>query len=189
MSNDLMQKLMISKAIMDKHNNIPRGNAPDINSPQSVAVQDFSAPQARYNLPADLMEQNVRPTNNAPVGVDAIKKSKLPDEIKRLMLENPIQSPQQSSAVLSDELIEKASKLMGNIPKKETPPAAVAKSVSQSPNVDMRQLSRLVKEAVNSALEENGLLVESVEKSNDLFSFRVGSHIFEGKITKVKKIK
>ena len=53
----------------------------------------------------------------------------------------------------------------------------------------MRQLSRLVKEAVNSALEENGLLVESAEKSNDLFSFRVGSHIFEGKITKVKKIK
>ncbi len=138
---------------------------------------------------SDLMEQNVRPTNNAPVGVDAIKKSKLPDEIKRLMLENPIQSPQQSSAVLSDELIEKASKLMGNMPKKETPPAAAAKSVIQSPNVDMRQLSKLVKEAVNSALEENGLLVESAEKSNDLFSFRVGSHIFEGKITKVKKIK
>jgi hypothetical protein len=53
----------------------------------------------------------------------------------------------------------------------------------------MRQLSKLVKEAVNSALEENGLLVESTEKSNDTFSFRVGSHIFEGKITKVKKIK
>ncbi len=104
------------------------------------------------------------------------------------MLENPIQSPQQSSPVLSDELIEKASKLMGTSIKKETPPV-VAKSVTQSPNVDMRQLSKLVKEAVNSALEENGLLVESTEKSNDLFSFRVGSHIFEGKITKVKKIK
>ena len=46
MSNDLIQKLMISKAIIDKHNNIPRGNSPEINSPQSVAVQDFSAPQA-----------------------------------------------------------------------------------------------------------------------------------------------
>ena len=188
MSNDLMQKLMISKAIMDKHNNIPRGNSPEISSQQSVAVQDFSAPQAKYNLPSDLMEQQVRPTNTAPVGADAIKKSKLPDEIKRLMLENPIQSPQQSSPVLSDELIEKASKLMGTSIKKETPPV-VAKSVTQSPNVDMRQLSKLVKEAVNSALEENGLLIESVEKSNDLFSFRVGQHVFEGKITKVKKVK
>jgi hypothetical protein len=134
------------------------------------------------------MEQSSRPTNTAPVGVDAIKKSKLPDEIKRLMLENPIQSPQQSSPVLSDELIEKASKLMGTTVKKEIPPVA-AKSVSQSPNVDMRQLSKLVKEAVNSALEENGLLIESVERSNDLFSFRVGQHVFEGKITKVKKVK
>jgi hypothetical protein len=189
MSNDLMQKLMISKAIMDKHNNIPRGNAADLSSSQSIAVQDFSAPQAKYNLPADLMEQqSVRPTNTAPVGVDAIKNSKLPDEIKRLMLENPIQSPQQSSPVLSDELIEKASKLMGTTAKKEVSPVA-AKPVSQSPNIDMRQLSKLVKEAVNSALEENGLLIESVERSNDLFSFRVGQHVFEGKITKVKKVK
>ena len=78
MSNDLMQKLMISKAIMDKHNNIPRGNSPEISSPQSVAVQDFSAPQAKYNLPSDLMEQSSRPTNTAPVGVEAIKNPKLP---------------------------------------------------------------------------------------------------------------
>jgi hypothetical protein len=104
------------------------------------------------------------------------------------MLENPIQSPQQSSPVLSDELIEKASKLMGTTAKKEISPVA-AKPVSQSPNFDMRQLSKLVKEAVNSALEENGLLIESVERSNDLFSFRVGQHVFEGKITKVKKVK
>jgi hypothetical protein len=42
---------------------------------------------------------------------------------------------------------------------------------------------------VNEALRENGLLVEETEKTNESFSFRVGSHIFEGKVTKVKKIK
>jgi hypothetical protein len=47
----------------------------------------------------------------------------------------------------------------------------------------------LVKQAVNEALRENGLLVEETEKTNESFSFRVGSHIFEGKVTKVKKIK
>ena len=185
--NDLINKLLISKKIMEKHNEIPRAGNTNLGL-SSPTVDDYQAPQAKYNLPSDLMEQSSRPTNTAPVGVDAIKKSKLPDEIKRLMLENPIQSPQQSSPVLSDELIEKASKLMGTTIKKETPPV-VAKSVTQSPNVDMRQLSKLVKEAVNSALEENGLLIESVEKSNDLFSFRVGQHVFEGKITKVKKVK
>jgi hypothetical protein len=46
----------------------------------------------------------------------------------------------------------------------------------------------MITEAVNNALKENGLLVESVEKSNDVFSFKVGKHIFEGKVTKIKKV-
>jgi hypothetical protein len=37
-------------------------------------------------------------------------------------------------------------------------------------------------------LSENGLLIESVNKSNDLFTFKVGSHVFEGKVTKIKKV-
>jgi hypothetical protein len=31
-------------------------------------------------------------------------------------------------------------------------------------------------------------LIESTEKTNEQFSFRVGKHVFEGKVTKVKKI-
>jgi hypothetical protein len=58
---------------------------------------------------------------------------------------------------------------------------------SQLPsNLNIKQM---VKEAVKEILEESGLLVESESKSNDLFSFRVGQHIFEGKISKIKKVK
>jgi hypothetical protein len=46
----------------------------------------------------------------------------------------------------------------------------------------------MIKEAVNQALSENGLLVESTEKANETFSFKVGKHIFEGKVTKIKKL-
>jgi hypothetical protein len=46
----------------------------------------------------------------------------------------------------------------------------------------------MINEAVNNALKENGLLVESSEKTNELFSFKVGKHIFEGKVTKIKKL-
>jgi hypothetical protein len=56
-------------------------------------------------------------------------------------------------------------------------------------SLDMNHISILIKEAVNQALKENGLLVESVENTNDVFSFKVGSHVFEGKVTKVKKLK
>lgn len=184
MSNDLMQKLMISKALMDKHNQIPRGQNPTSIS-ESINVQDFSAPQAKYNLPDGLLsEQPVSsPKSTETPTTDAIKKSKLPDAIKKLMLENPINPPQQPTSVLSDELIEKASRLM-NKPEKIQP-----KPSTQSTSLDMNHISMLVKQAVNEALEQNGLLVESVEKSNDTFSFRVGQHVFEGKITKVKKVK
>jgi hypothetical protein len=48
------------------------------------------------------------------------------------------------------------------------------------------ELKKLVKEAVKEILQESGLLVESTQKSNDMFSFKVGQHIFEGKVTKIK---
>ena len=46
----------------------------------------------------------------------------------------------------------------------------------------------MIEEAVNNALKKNGLLVESTEKSNEVFSFKVGKHVFEGKVTKIKKL-
>ncbi len=183
--SDLMQKLMVSKAIMDKHNQIPRGQSPA--QLPDTSLQEFSAPQAKYNIPTDLVSessfQGTKEVGNP--SVEAIKKSKLPDSIKRLMMENPIVPPQQSSPVLSDELVEKASRLMGKKPK-QTQTITETNSVS---NVDVSSINKLVKQAINEALRENGLLVEETEKTNESFSFRVGSHIFEGKVTKVKKIK
>jgi hypothetical protein len=47
---------------------------------------------------------------------DRILSSKLPDEIKRLMIEHPIQQPNNmgGGSVLSNELVEKAARLMNN---------------------------------------------------------------------------
>jgi hypothetical protein len=39
-----------------------------------------------------------------------------------------------------------------------------------------------------SFLQENGLIVESETNSNEIFKFRLGQHILEGKLTKIKKI-
>ena len=33
-----------------------------------------------------------------------------------------------------------------------------------------------------------GLITESETKSNEVFKFRVGQHIFEGRVTNIKKI-
>ena len=197
---ELLQKLMVSKKIMDKHNDMGRGQARNVSMGDysSPMVENFEAPAAKYNLPADLMEE-ARPVSqskpsNMPME-DRIASSKLPDEIKRLMLEHPIQQPTMgiaSGAVLSDDLVEKASRLMGtnqrtnqvneSAPKKQTTQQQVSSSLTAS------QIRDIVRETVEDVLKENGLLVESESRSQDLFKFRVGQHLFEGKVNKIKKM-
>ena len=192
--DQLMQKLMISKKIMDKHDTIGRGNSGAVNS--TINVDSFDTPQAKYNIPQEFLQQEqTAPVISqsrmvsGPPSVDAIKNSKLPEEIKRLMIEHPIEKPQQPTAGLSNELIEKASRLMKEQSNNYVPESA-QKNIKKesSPKTDSSNLRNMIKEAVEETLREHGIIHESVEKTNEIFSFKVGKHIFEGKITKVKKI-
>jgi len=196
---DLMQRLMVSKKIMDKHNDIGRGQARDINMGgdgySSPMVEDFQAPSAKYNLPQEFLQEqqmSVPKVNpNIPME-DRIASSKLPDEIKRLMMEHPIQQPTMGTAtgsVLSDELVEKASRLMNTNAKGDVVrESKTTQRPQKQESLDMSGLKDLIRETMEDVLHENGLLVESESKSSDVFKFRVGQHIFEGKVTKIRKI-
>jgi hypothetical protein len=191
---DLIQKLMISKQIMDKHNGMSR-NQTQGNVLSSPMVEEFSPVQGTYNLPSDLLSE----TSSTPTKIntelptsDRILNSRLPDEIKKLMMEHPIQQPNMgvsTGSVLSNELVEKASRLMNTnakgdiIQQSNKPQQKINESIPNSNN-----LKNIIRETMEEVLKENGLLVESESKSNDLFKFRVGDHIFEGKIVRVKKV-
>ncbi len=199
---ELLQKLMVSKKIMEKHNDMGRGQARNVSMGDysSPMVESFEAPAARYNLPQELMEET-RPVSqprqsNVPME-DRIANSKLPDDIKRLMMEHPIQQPTMgmaSGAVLSDDLVEKAARLMGNNSKpnqltEDTPRRQQSQQTQQvSSSLTANQIRDIVRETVEDVLKENGLLVESETRSTDQFKFRVGQHLFEGKVNKVKKM-
>ena len=196
---DLMQRLMVSKKIMDKHNDIGRGQARDINMGgdgySSPMVEDFQAPSAKYNLPQEFLQeqQMSAPKVNPNIPMeDRIASSKLPDEIKRLMMEHPIQQPTMGTAtgsVLSDELVEKASRLMNTNAKGDVVrESKTTQRPQKQESSDMSGLKDLIRETMEDVLHENGLLVESESKSSDVFKFRVGQHIFEGKVTKIRKI-
>jgi len=204
-----MKKLMVSKAIMDKTDNIK--GSPKNSQPQNM-VEEFSMPQAKYNIPQEFLQeqpsmgQGQQPylselprVNTKPVGntsVDAIKNSKLPDEIKRLMMEHPINQPQQQEATLSNDLIERATRLMktgneGNYVSESTkttqqPVSQTQKSTGEG--INYKLIQKMINEAITKALKDNGLVTESAEKSNEIFSFKVGKHVFEGKVTKIKKL-
>jgi hypothetical protein len=118
--SDLMQKLMMSKKIMEKHNEIGRGQSRNMtmgNEHSSPVVENYEAPAAKYNLPSDLLEDTRQSTQSKQYNLpmeDRIANSKLPDEIKKLMMEHPIQQPNMgmsTETVLSNDLIERASRL------------------------------------------------------------------------------
>lgn len=182
MSN-LMEKLAISKKIMDIHDKKPRTNS--IDQPQEVPVM-VTEQNLQYNIPTQPEIKMPRQINQ-----ESIINSKLPDEIKRLMIENPIDVPTISGPVLSDDIIEGASRLMGGT-KKERVSEVIKEPVPQS--TELKQIIRdvvrdTVRDVVKEELQKAGLLTESNQKTNEIISIRVGSHIFEGTVNRIKKIK
>jgi hypothetical protein len=188
MNNDLMQKLAISKKIMDASDNIKPGQATG-NLPMSENVN------AKYNIPQDMMsEQRAPQTPQTPQlpTPDRIANSKLPDEIKQLMMEHPIQQPSFGGGgpVLSDDIIEGASRLMG---RNNQTTVNESQSVSTNNN-DLKQMIRdvvrdTVRDVVREELQNSGMLTEGNTKVNETLSLRVGKHVFEGKVLKIKKVK
>jgi hypothetical protein len=194
---ELLQKLMVSKKIMDRHNEIGRGQVREMTTP---VVEGYDAVPATYNIPQEFMTEQPKPivnqNSNIPIE-DRISKSKLPDEIKRLMMEHPIQQPTMgvgSGAVLSNELVEKASRLMntnakGDIIGEQKQVRQPQQQTQQSMvGLSANEIKQIVRETMEDVLSENGLLIESETKSSEMFKFRVGQHLFEGKVLKVKKM-
>ena len=198
--NDLIQKLMISKKIMDKHSEMPRGGVSEgLSNYSTPEVAEYNAPQATFNIPNEYLSESEisKPVNNnpQPLTKDRILSSKLPEEIKRLMMEHPIDQPNQGGATLSDDLVQKAARLM-NTGKGTINETSTSKKTQQSQplptqqqsSINLNEIRDVIRETVEDVLKENGLLVESTSRTNDLFTFKVGKHIFEGKLTKIKKI-
>ena len=210
--NDLMMKLVTAKKIMNKHNEIGRGGLP-VTMNETPKVDSYNQPSATYNIPQEYMnesmtmghmqnddidypllsesamnEKNLTKTYS-PAPSERIMSSKLPDAIKQLMIEHPIHqpdNPMSGGAQISNELVEKASRLMNTNAKGEQTQRRPVQEQRAQPTGDLKTM---VMEAVREVLSENGLITESVSKTNDVFSFRVGSHVFEGKVTKIKKVK
>ena len=200
MSSNLMEKLAISKKIMEKHNGTPRVQG------GSLPMEDN--PNASYNIPQDMLQQPPQQQqtisqpsmSNEPVTENAIKNSKLPDAIKRLMLDNPIVQPQSNGPALSNDIIEGAARLMKNnstpqpneLVNTQQPLKEVSSSTSL--NNDLKQMIRdvvrdTVRDVVREELKSSGMVTEGNQKVNETLSLRVGKHVFEGQVLKVKKVK
>ena len=185
---------MVSKQIMDRHNQMPRGQASSggFSNQLSESIPQVSNYEEKpipvtYNIPEEFLQstQTVQP-KQMPVTEDRIKNSKLPDAIKKLMIEHPIQQPQSHQATISNDIIEKAARLMGEN-KQITQTSQNSNQVQSNYGLNASDIKKIVRETVEEVLSENGLMIESTQKTNETMVIKVGKHIFEGKISKIKK--
>jgi hypothetical protein len=200
---DLMQRLAVSRKIMEKTEQIKRGDVINVNP----SVQNFEPVNGTYNLPEELLAENAQTTYHdptRPLEQDRIMNSKLPDEIKRLMIEQPIVQPNSTAgATLSNEVIEGAQRLMkkeGFTEQKQIPKKQVSENIniqpSNSSNISIGDIKSMIRDVVRDTvrdvvreeLKDAGMLVESTINTNETIQFKVGNTLFVGKVTKIKNL-
>lgn len=190
MNQELLEKLVVARKIMERQDSMGRGSSS--NGGRSM-VESFEPVNAKYNIPQDLLGEAPQPKQvpNNLNAKDRILNSKLPDEIKRLMIEHPIEQPKAmgTETILSDEIVEAASRLMKTDASGKVAPQTQKKQVITESVPNNSDLRTMLKEVVREVLAEQGVITESSQKTKEHVSFRVGQHVFEGVITKIKKVK
>jgi hypothetical protein len=182
--NDLMMKLVQAKKVMNK---VETGSFERGNVNETILRSDPDELSEQYSQQPQVRQQQTQQTN-----VNRIMESKLPDAIKRAMIENPI--PQIS---LNDSLdinfVERTKKLM------ESEGVAIKKPTSKLQNNQSNNSSDLiplieniVRKTVTEILDAklNQILTAQQTLSiNENLVLKVGDSIFKGKITGVNKSK
>lgn len=181
-SNDLMQRLAQAKKIMNKvdSGNFERGHVNEnviMSDPEEYAPQDYTPSPVR----------NVAPPSN-----DRILQSKLPDAIKKAMIENPIPQISLNDTIDMDfikgakRLIEQENGTIKPTSKQKTT------SILTHSNIDMGAIAVLIENTVRKVMDEklNQILTAQQTSSiNENLVLKVGDSIFKGKITGVNKAK
>ena len=181
-SNDLMKKLVQAKKVMNKVDggDYQRGNVNE---------------DLLRSAPEDILKSQQLPnmSTQRPVGnpsLDKIQNSKLPDAIKKAMMENPI--PQISlNDTLDMNFIQGAKRLMEQEGVSKKQPSQ-KQNLTPTSNIDMNAIAVLIENTVRKVMDEklNQILTaQQTQTISENLVLKVGDSIFKGKITGVNKSK
>lgn len=186
-ANDLMSKLVQAKKVMNK---VDSGNYEKGNIDESRLM----APSEDTGYVSEDFQQPV--VNTRPVGTptaDKIQQSKLPDAIKKAMMENPI--PQISlNDSLDMDFVKGAKRLMEQegIQSKPAAKKQAPQSAATGTGMNMNALATLIENTVRKVMDEKLTQILSAQQTatiNENLVLKVGDSIFKGKITGVNKAK
>lgn len=173
-----------------------------------------SVPSTTNNLQEAQLPQTGVPTSRQPnmnpkanINEESIMNSRLPDAIKKAMIDTPIPDINPTPQ-LSESFVDKVSEKMNsqkysvenmrntansnvNVP---VPPTSYSPSTSDpiptlgSTDLDKNTLKETIKECIKEILKEEKVLMESTNIKENL-QLRVGNKLFTGNIKNVKTIK
>lgn len=188
-SNDLMQRLVQAKKVLNKvdSGNYQKGNVNESMINRNDDYDDYD--EIPVQVPTTTTT-NMRSVSQ-PMNTDRIQNSKLPDAIKKAMMENPI--PQISlNDTLDMDFVKGAKRLMEAENAAARPPQAKKSTQQVGGNIDMNAIATLIENTVRKVMDEklNQILSASTTQSiNENLVLKVGDSIFKGKITGVNKSK
>jgi hypothetical protein len=182
--NDLMHKLVQAKKVMNK---VDGGNYQRGQVDESILR---SAPEDVMNNTQMQSNPSAQRQMGTP-NVSQIQNSKLPEAIKRAMIENPI--PQISlNDTLDMDFVKGAKRLMEQEGVSTKPSQSKQTTNNNGGNIDMNAIAVLIENTVRKVMDEklNQILTASQTSSiNENLVLKVGDSIFKGKITGVNKAK
>ncbi len=188
-SNDLMQRLVQAKKVLNKvdSGNYHKGNINENMLTNNDDSYDYNYEETPQQVPTSNVNNVSQPMSN-----DRIQNSKLPDAIKKAMMENPI--PQISlSDTLDMDFVKGAKRLMEAENAAARPPQPKKTTTQQNGgNIDMKSIAVLIENTIRKVMDEklNQILSASQTQSiNENLVLKVGDSIFKGKITGVNKSK
>ena len=183
--NDLMMKLVQAKKVMNK---VETGSFERGNVNETVLRSDPEELSAQYNQQPQVRQQEYQQSN-----VNRIMESKLPDAIKKAMIENPINQISLTDS-LDLNFVEKTKRLMESegVSTKKSPSKQQGSSPSYNSNDLIPIIENIVRKTVTEILDAklNQILTAKQKLSiNENLVLKVGDSIFKGKITGVNKSK
>ena len=186
-----MMKLATAKKIMDK---VETGSYKKGQVNEKIL---FSDPNDLLNETQDLKFNQNNNTNYNNQGnelnIEKIKNSKLPDSIKRAMIENPIQQISLTETI-DKKVIDGAKRLMVEDKKRDGVGNENKSKNLKQDNISLNQLiplmEKIVKKTVSEILDQKLNEILIAQKStpiNENLVLKVGDSIFKGKITGVSR--
>jgi hypothetical protein len=190
-ANDLMSKLAKASKVMQnvQGGDFSRGN---VNESMLSGGYDDGGEYAQQSYTQPQLQQN---QYSAPdFDVSKIQNSKLPDAIKKAMMENPI-SQISLGETLDMDFVKGAKRLIeqenrANNPSKSNQQSKPVQNVGG--NIDMNAIAVLIENTVRKVMDEklNQILTaQTTSTINENLVLKVGDSIFKGKITGVNKSK